>query len=183
MQESSKTILSQVLALAFLLGLAAPFYAHSKLQKKLTKQSPDKVCDRSALQLKNCNLDLDRYAVRLWKQKLSVSDSVNRELADLPLTGEKVEWVSGSLRKLGTEYFIEWVAWEEPAASSNIQTKMWYVYRLKNQKPELVHSQPIVKRIRVENEKPKSDQDLNFGLRLEKQNPVWYSGKETGLLK
>lgn len=183
MQNSPKTILPKVLALAFLLSFIAPFSAYSKTQKKPTKANPDRVCAHSALQLKNCNLDLDHYSIRLWKQKLSVSDQVNRELLDLPLKGEKVEWVSGALRKIGSDYFIEWVAWEEPAATSQIQTKMWYVYRLNKQKAELVHSQPIVKRIRVENEKPKSDKDLNFGLRLEKKNPVWYSGKETGSLK
>lgn len=183
MQKSPKTILPKVLALAFMIAFVAPFYAHSKLQKKMTKTNPDRICERSALQLKNCSLDLDHYSVRLWKQKMSVSDQVNRELLELPLKGEKVEWVSGALRKLGSDYFVEWVAWEEPAATSQIQTKMWYVYRLNKQKPELVHSQAIVKRIRVENEKPKSDQDLKFGLRLEKKVPVWYSGKETGSLK
>lgn len=175
MAPSLKTILLFVVATQICAG-------SSFAKKKLTKEPDEKVCGRTALQLKNCYLDLSPYSVRIWKQKISVSDKVARSLVDLPLTGEKVEWVTGRLKKLNGVFFLEWVAWEEPSAQSDIQTKNWYVYRLDKEKAALILTKPIVKRIKMEQGKPKSDHDIEFGIRIEKKVPSWFMGKEKGSL-
>lgn len=150
---------------------------------KLTKSAVEKKCSRRSLQLKNCYLDLDHYSIRIWNQKLSVNNKISRSLTDLPLTGEKVEWVFGQIEKLGGVYFVQWVAWESPSDKSDIQTKIWYVYRLKDENAELILTQPLVKRIKSENSKPKADDEIKYGLRLEKKKPAWFFGKDKGPLK
>ncbi len=169
-------------AFLFATTLVAFVPSFAKLTK-LTKSPVEKKCSRRALQLKNCYLDLDHYSIRIWNQKVSVSNKVSRSLVDLPLSGEKVEWVSGQIEKLGGAYFIQWVAWEAPAEKSDIQTKIWYVYRLKDEKADLILTRPMVKRIKSENSKPKADDEIKYGLRLEKKDPAWFFGKEKGLLK
>lgn len=177
------TLLVFLFAASSLGGGAVSFAKLTPIKKgpKLTKRETN-VCQRRDLQLKNCYLYLDYYTVRLWNQKMSVSNNVSRSLVDLPLTGEKVEWVSGEIEKLAGQHFVQWVAWEAPSQTNEIQTKHWYVYRLQGEKAELVHTFPLEKRIRTIG-KPKSDAQISFGLRLENKQPTWFAGDQKGLLK
>ncbi len=170
------TIQKALLLSAFiLLGVATePVFA----KKSVSSQK----CGKKELELKNCKLNFKNYSLAFWKEKFSVSNGISRSLTDIPLVQEKVNWDSVQVLELAGALFVEFIAWQEPDATE-IQTKMWYVYALENEKAILKIEKSLYKRLLIENSKVKSDRAKKFGLKVENKKVYWFYDREKGLLQ
>ncbi|MCB0410908.1 MAG: hypothetical protein KDD22_00160 [Bdellovibrionales bacterium] len=93
-------------------------------------------CEKYHLKIKSCLLKGGGIRLQVTESRFSIFDGVWRELLPFPFAGEKVEWVSMELLKLGDRNFLDLKFWDKPSGIAEIQSMRWVGYEIKDLKLE-----------------------------------------------
>ncbi len=145
-------------------------------------------CTSEQLNSRDCLLQWERLRIHIRAQTLLVHDGTWRALADMPLQGPAVEWVSVRFREVNDRPLVEMLLWSEPRGEASIQSLTWVVAELKSASIEFVLSEVVARRRHIEQgERGRilsslEDQREKFGLKpMDGQGPIhWWVGRRSG---
>ncbi|MCB0356483.1 MAG: hypothetical protein KDD40_05720, partial [Bdellovibrionales bacterium] len=98
------------------------------------------------LNLKNCLLSIFGYRLHFLDDKILVHNGVWREIEDLPLVGEQIQWHDIRLKKLNQHVYVEFLMWSAPQGEAKVQNLIWYVYQLNESQMHKVSEQVVQRR-------------------------------------
>jgi hypothetical protein len=150
-------------------------------------KSTSSQCDSKNLPIKDCLVRMGPYRVQFTKQKILVSDGVWREVHDLPMKGEKTEWVAVTLHKRQGRYLLQQLLWSEPEGGVGLQSLNWYLWELKGAQLHRRTHQVVQKRTstvdKSGDKKFHADPPLSFGVRVRKgqvKSLEWFVSEKSG---
>ena len=174
-----------VLASALIIINAAEAKTQSDVPSKAPVEAHPKIsCNSHQLESFDCHLKLDNYHFHFRKNKIHLNNEIWKKLFDFPITGEDVTWKKIELKKLGTRYFIEFLAWGPSSGEGAIQSLRWVVQEAREEQLHGRIDRVVQKRtINLKAETPSYhyDDKEKFNLGVNKMGQIlWYTANESG---
>ncbi|MCB9026939.1 MAG: hypothetical protein H6625_11510 [Bdellovibrionaceae bacterium] len=139
-------------------------------------------CSITELSLKNCPLNIYNYRLHFLNDKILIHDGVWRTIEKMPLVGEKTDWEKIKINKIGNKVYVEFYIWTEPFGETEVQSLMWFIHIIDNNKMTQLAVNVVQKRNRDFDSSTKSykfDKAIAHQL-LDKKNEAYLviKGKE-----
>lgn len=138
-------------------------------------------CSKKQRELQDCKLQLDKFPVHIWKDKIILRGPVEREMISMKLAGF-AEWDAVNGQALGGRHFLEVILWSQPVGEAEVASAVSYLYEIKPGQIDKRLERTIQKRKVKSGGGYEYDKRSPVKLKLQSGRVHWLSGKESGVL-